>query len=102
MSSFISYKFNKRIVFVDREHSKKKTFVLYVAIISFGIVILQGAALYILSDGVFTGVAASLSDSGLPFSPAVIDTNIAKVIASVVAASWNFFMLRTYVFKTRQ
>ena len=106
-SSFLSYKLNKKVVFEDRMHGRRKTLLLYVAIIGFGILVIQNALLFLLEDGIARSVAqvvmplldvvnlGSLSES-------TVAINVAKIGASLLAALWNFFMLRRFVFVTKE
>lgn len=106
-SSFLSYKLNKRVVFEDRMHGKRKTLVLYAAIIGFGILVIQNSLLHILEGGLAQTVAEwltpILNSAGLGMlSESVVAINVAKIGASLLAALWNFFMLRRYVFVTSE
>lgn len=106
-SSFLSYKLNKKVVFEDRMHGRRKTLLLYVAIIGFGILVIQNSLLFVLERG----IAQTLAQGVMPLLEAVrlggldestVAINIAKVGASLLAALWNFFMLRRFVFVTKE
>lgn len=106
-SSFLSYKLNKKVVFEDRMHGRRKTLLLYVAIIGFGILIIQNSLLFILERG----IAQTIAQSVMPLldvvrlgslSESTVAINIAKIGASLLAALWNFFMLRRFVFVTKE
>lgn len=105
-SSFISYKLNKRVVFEDRMHGKRRTLLLYVAIIGTGILIIQN----ILLNALEASLARTLADLVMPvlthtslpaLSETTVTINIAKAGASFASALWNFFMLRRFVFVTK-
>lgn len=105
-SSFVSYKLNKRVVFEDRMHGQRKTLLLYVAIVGFGILVIQNTLLHFLEGS----AARSLTDTVLPLLEFIhlgdikeqaVTINIAKVGASLIAALWNFYMLRHFVFVTK-
>ncbi len=105
-SSFLSYKLNKRVVFEDRMHGKRKTLVLYVAIVAVGILIIQNSLLFMFERT----IAPSVAETILPAFQAIgieklssetLAINVAKVGASLIAALWNFFMLRRFVFVTK-
>lgn len=105
-SSFVSYKLNKRVVFEDRMHGKRKTLVLYVAIVGVGILVIQNSLLHLFEDGLALTVAETIKPllefvrlGGL--SEQTIAINVAKIGASLIAALWNFFMLRRFVFITK-
>lgn len=106
-SSFVSYKLNKRVVFEDRMHGKRKTLVLYVAIVGVGILVIQNSLLHLFEDGLALTVAEAMKPvlefvrlDGL--SEQTIAINVAKIGASLIAALWNFFMLRRFVFVTKE
>lgn len=105
-SSFVSYKLNKRVVFEDRMHGQRKTLLLYVAIVGFGILVIQNSLLHFLEGS----LARSLTDVVMPFLEFIhlgsikeqaVTINIAKIGASLIAALWNFYMLRRFVFVTK-
>lgn len=105
-SSFVSYKLNKRVVFEDRMHGKRKTLLLYVSIIGFGILIIQNALLHFFQDTLAVAAAQHIRPVidlvGLDgLSETTVSINIAKVGASLIAALWNFYMLRRFVFVTK-
>lgn len=104
-SSFLSYKLNKKIVFEERMYGRRKTLLLYVAIVGFGILVIQNTLLHILEPSVARSIAEvvkpTLDSLGLHIREQVISINIAKVGASLLMALWNFFMLRRFVFVTK-
>lgn len=105
-SSFLSYKLNKKVVFEDRMHGRRKTLILYVAIVAFGILVIQNSLLFLLERSLAQTLAEALLPTleGLKLGMINVDTltiNIAKIGASLIAALWNFFMLRRYVFVTK-
>lgn len=106
-SSFLSYKLNKKVVFEDRMHGRRKTLLLYAAIIGFGILVIQNGLLFLLEGT----VAQSIAHTVMPvldivnlgsLSESTVAINIAKIGASLIAALWNFFMLRRFVFVTKE
>lgn len=106
-SSFLSYKLNKRIVFEDRMHGRKKTLLLYAAIVATGILVIQNSLLYALNhtvaDDAATILRPMLIDVGLAMpSVETMALNLAKIGASAIAALWNFYLLRRFVFVTRE
>ena len=105
-SSFLSYKLNRHVVFEGRMYGRRKTLLLYVAIIAFGILIIQNSLLHIFENT----LAHPLAESILPLLDAIrlghisestVAINLAKIGASLLAALWNFFMLRKFVFVTK-
>ena len=102
VSSFASYKLSKNVVFDGTEHDRKTTLLLYALIIGTGIVVIQNTVLHLLGNGALDGVSGLLKDLGVPLSVMAISINIAKLIASLTAASWNYFMLRRFVFITKK
>lgn len=106
-SSFVSYKLNKRVVFEDRMHGRRKTLLLYVSIVGFGILIIQNSLLHLFENSLALGVAEAVKPA-LEFiqlggiSEQTIAINVAKIGASLIAALWNFFMLRRFVFVTKE
>lgn len=101
-SSYVSYKLNKRLVFEDRMHGQRKTLVLYVAIVAFGILVIQNSLLHVLQGSVAQTLAETVHPIiGGSLSVETLAINIAKVGASLIAALWNFFMLRRFVFVTK-
>jgi putative flippase GtrA len=105
-SSYLSYKLNKRVVFEDRMHGKRKTLLLYVGIIGFGILVIQNSLLHLLDNTVAQSLAETVQPVvafvKLDLDTSTIAVNIAKVGASLIAALWNFYMLRRFVFVTRE
>lgn len=108
ISSVFSYKFNKNIVFHDRIHSRRKTFVLYVAIIGAGVLVIQNGVIHLSEDTWALDLAHWLHPTlqtiklgGL--SDEVVGLNISKVVASLAAAwCWNYYMVRRFVFITKE
>ena len=106
-SSIISYKLNKRVVFDDRMYGKRKTLVLYIAIIGFGILVIQNVILHFVSGG-FSEAVAKFMDPLLAMvgleelTERTIAINVGKVVASLVAAVWNYVLLRRFVFVTKE
>lgn len=106
-SSFVSYKLNKNVVFQDRMHGRRKTIVLYVAILGFGILVIQNSLLHVFYDTFTKNIAVAIEPAvdtaGLnKLSNETIAINLAKIGASLVAALWNYFMLRRFVFVTQE
>lgn len=106
-SSFVSYKLNKRVVFEDRMHGRRKTLLLYVAIVGFGILVIQNSLLHVFENSLAISVAEAIKPA-LEFirlggiSEQTIAINVSKIGASLIAALWNFFMLRRFVFVTKE
>ena len=101
-SSYVSYKLNKRLVFEDRMHGQRKTLILYIAIVAFGILVIQNTLLHVLQDSVAQTLAETVQPIiGGSLSIETLAINIAKIAASLIAALWNFFMLRRFVFVTK-
>lgn len=105
-SSFVSYKLNKKVVFEDRMHGRRKTLLLYVTIVGFGILAIQNSLLHILEGG----LARTMAEFVMPaldlvhlgsIGESTVAINIAKIGASLIAALWNFYMLRRFVFVTK-
>ena len=106
-SSFVSYKLNKKVVFHDRMHGRRKTLVLYACILGFGILIIQNTLIHVFagpfSDTVARAVEPIFAFIGLGhLSERTISINAAKVFASLFSAAWNYVMLRRYVFVTHE
>jgi len=105
LSSYVSYKLNKRVVFEDRMHGQRKTLILYVAIVGFGILVIQNTFIHLLQDSLALTIAETvaplLGSLGLSVSERTISINVAKVGASLIMALWNFYMLRRFVFITK-
>lgn len=104
-SSFVSYKLNKHVVFEDRQHGRRKTLFLYVAILATGILVIQNTLLYVLNATAASAAAEFvrpiLTDNGVAApSTQTIAINLAKVGALAVAAIWNYVLLRRFVFIT--
>lgn len=104
-SSFVSYKLNKNVVFKDRIHGRRKTILLYVGILGFGILIIQNGLLHFFYDTFTKDIAGAikpgLESVGLgKLSKDTIAINMAKIGASLIAALWNYFMVRRFVFVT--
>ena len=89
LSSVVSYRLNKRIVFHDRMHGRVRTLVVYALIIAFGVVVIQAIFIHIFYD-LLSG-----------WLHAVIALNIAKAGASFLAFLWNYTMMRRFVFVTK-
>lgn len=107
LSSFVSYKLNKHVVFEDRMHSRRKTLVLYALIIGTGILIIQNGLIHIFagpfSDSVARIVKPVFNVLGLSaLSERTISINAAKMLASIFSAVWNYILLRRYVFVTQE
>lgn len=105
-SSYLSYKLNKRVVFEDRMHGQRKTLILYALIVGFGILVIQNSLLHLLEGSVARSVAETIRPLfdviGLDqLTEQTIAINVAKIAASLLAALWNFFMLRRFVFVTK-
>lgn len=106
-SSFIGYKLNKRVVFEDRMHGRRKTVLLYGAILAFGILVIQNTILHFVS-GSFAWQIAEFVQPAIVFvglgdvELGTIAINAAKVCASLTAALWNYLMLRRFVFVTQE
>jgi putative flippase GtrA len=106
-SGFVSYKLNKKVVFEDRMHSRRKTLLLYSSIVAFGILIVQNAVLHFarstFADDIAQAAEPLVELVGLgSISLQTITINIAKVCASLVAAVWNYVLLRRFVFVTAE
>lgn len=106
-SSYLSYKLNKKVVFEDRMHGRRKTLLLYVVIVATGILLIQNTLLHVFENS----IARSLAEAVMPLlglvhlggiSESTVAINIAKIGASLIAALWNFFMLRRFVFVTSE
>lgn len=89
LSSIVSYKLQKKIVFHDRMHGRFWTLALYAAIIGFGVVAIQSVAIHVMH--------AVLSEW---FHPAIA-LNLAKAGASFLAFLWNYSMVRRFIFVTK-
>ncbi|HEX8390069.1 MAG TPA: GtrA family protein [Candidatus Saccharimonadales bacterium] len=105
VSSFVSYKVNKHVVFEDRMHGRVKTLILYAVIIGSGIVVIQNGLIHLISGNIALAIAKFIEPALYlvhlnNLSETFVSLNIAKVIASLVAALWNYFMLRRFVFIT--
>lgn len=105
-SSYVSYKLNKRVVFEDRMHGQRKTLLLYVAIVGTGVFVIQNSLLHIFEPSVARSIAEAveptLDNIGIRVSTDTIAINVAKIGASLLAALWNFYMLRRFVFVTKE
>ncbi len=107
ISSYVSYKLNKRVVFEDRMHGRRKTLVLYVAILAFGVLVLQNTALHFI-HGVPSEATVQLLRPLLDMTPIgnlndeTLSINAAKALSSVFPGVWNYTMLRRYVFVTSE
>lgn len=107
ISSFVSYKLNKRVVFEDRMHGRRKTFLLYVSILGVGILIIQNSLIHVFAGPLSNSVAHTVKPVfdlvGLgDLSVRTISINTAKVLASLFSAAWNYYMLRRFVFVTEE
>lgn len=107
ISSFVSYKLNKQIVFHDRMHGRRKTLVLYAVILGTGILVIQNSLIHVFagpfSDTVARTVEPIFDLVGLgSLSERTISINAAKVFASIFSAVWNYVMLRRFVFVTHE
>lgn len=100
--SLLSYSLNKNIVFEDRRHSRKRTITYYVLVIIVSIYVIQSIVIYLVGhrfDAPTIAALKGLEQIGLPrISEAFVSTNLAKICASMVAAIWNYVMLRKFVF----
>ena len=105
-SSYLSYKLNKRVVFEDRMYGKRKTLLLYVSILGFGILVIQNSLLHVFNNTIAQTLAEIVqpyvSLLNLELSTSILSANISKIGASLIAALWNFFMLRRFVFVTSE
>ena len=106
-SSFVSYKLNKRVVFEDRMHGRRKTLFLYAGILAVGILIIQNSLIHVFagpfSDSIAHIVKPMFDLVGLDdLSERTISINAAKVVASLFSAAWNYYMLRRFVFVTQE
>lgn len=105
-SSFVSYKLNRKVVFEGRMHGQRKTLLYYTLIVGFGILVIQNTLLHLL-EGSLAQVVADVLKPGFDsvglagVSKQAIAINAAKIGASLIAALWNFYMLRRYVFVTK-
>ena len=107
VSSFVSYKLNKHVVFEDRMHGRRKTLLLYASILGFGILVIQNGLIHVFagpfSDTVAEVVKPAFDLVGLDeLSVRTISINAAKMLASIFSAIWNYAMLRRYVFVTHE
>lgn len=107
ISSFVSYKLNKHVVFEDRMHGRRKTLILYAVILGTGILVIQNALIHLFagtfSDAVADAVQPVFELVGLGgLSERTISINAAKMLASVFSAIWNYLMLRRFVFVTQE
>lgn len=107
ISSFVSYKLNKQVVFHDRMHGRRKTLILYAAILGTGILIIQNSLIHVFagpfSDTVARTVEPAFELVGLGhLSERTLSINAAKVFASLFSAAWNYVMLRRFVFVTHE
>ena len=105
VSSFVSYKLNKRVVFEDRMHGRRKTLLLYCGILGVGIFIIQNLLIHVFagpfSDNIARVVMPVFELVGLGgLSERTLSINAAKVMASIFSAAWNYGMLRRFVFVT--
>lgn len=104
-SSFLSYKLNRHVVFEDRMHGQRKTLLLYALIVGFGILVIQNSLLHVLEGSIAQPIAEFLKPLfgtvHLKLSQGTIAINVAKIGASLVMALWNFYMLRKFVFVTK-
>lgn len=96
ISSIISYRLNKRIVFEGRRHGRKRSIVLYSLIIGTGIYLIQGGLLLLFQKPLLP--VAELLSQIIPLNPRTININISKVGAGAFAGIWNYLMLRRFVF----
>lgn len=106
-SGFVSYKLNKRVVFEDRMHGRRKTLLLYVTVVGVGILVIQNTLIHVFagpfSDSVASLVKPVFELMGLgELSVRTISINAAKVLASLFSAAWNYYMLRRFVFVTQE
>ena len=105
ISSYVSYKLNKNVVFEDRMHGRRKTVLLYVGILAFGILVIQNAILHFV-NGSFAETVAHVLQPALGLialdglSEHTVAINFAKLFASLFSAAWNYYMLRKFVFVT--
>lgn len=107
ISSFVSYKLNKQVVFHDRMHGRRKTLILYAAILGTGIFVIQNSLIHVFagpfSDTVARTVEPIFDLIGLGhLSERTLSINAAKVFASLFSAAWNYAMLRRFVFVTHE
>ena len=87
-------------------HGKRKTLVLYVAIIGFGILVIQNTLLHLFEGSIAPAVAQAIMPALEVVNlhhlrESTVAINLAKIGASLIAALWNFFMLRKFVFVTK-
>lgn len=107
ISSFVSYKLNKRVVFEDRMHGRRKTLVLYAVILGIGILLIQNLLIHLFagrfSDSIAHTIKPIVDMVGLSsLSERTVSINIAKMLASLFSAAWNYYMLRRFVFITSE
>jgi putative flippase GtrA len=105
-ASIFSYRYNKRVVFEGRMHGRKTSLLLYALVIGSGIIIIQGTIIHLVdatfADNFTDLIRPILDVIGLDRVPdRAISINVSKVFASIVAAFWNYFLLRRYVFVTK-
>lgn len=96
----LSYLLNQRWVFKGSTHSRK-TVVLFIGITLFGLFVLQNIVIYYLTgDRTIAAQGLHYIVSSLdPYNSVAIEANVAKVVATIVSAVWNYVMYKNYVFK---
>lgn len=99
----LSYFLNNKWVFRGSIHSRK-TVLLFLGITIFGLYVLQNIVIFALTADrtiLAQGLHYAVSTLGLQ-APGLAETNIAKAIATLVSAIWNYFMYKHFVFKKPQ
>ena len=98
----VSYLLNKSIVFQQQDKHRVVKITQFIIITAFGLFVLQNGIIYLLVHhfNFFGNLIASLVQavglSGL--SQNFINLNTAKILATVVTLTWNYFMYRYVVF----
>lgn len=107
ISTYLNYQLNKHVVFEDKMHGERKTLLIYASIIAFGIFVIQNTVLHLTADGIAVTAAEAIRPAveavGLgSLSDKTVGLNLAKALATFLAAIWNYFMVRRYAFVTKE
>lgn len=82
----VSYKLDKKVVFEGRQHSRKKSVMLFILI--------NASAIYGVQSLVLWLVVPHLDFLGSE----IVRSNVAKIIANIIGGVWAYLLLRTFVF----